>query len=152
LFLIAVSGATPMQTNSEALVKTDTRDLLRDAGLRPTRQRIGLAHLLFAGDCRHVTAEDLFAEANAAALSVSLATVYNTLRQFVDAGLLREVLAERGRAYFDTNISDHHHFFHVAEGRLEDVPADAVIIAKLPEAPAGASIERVDVIIRLNKA
>ena len=141
-----------MQTTSAALENTEAQTRLRDAGLRPTRQRIGLANLLFAGDCRHVTAEELFAEANAAALSVSLATVYNTLRQFVDAGLLREVLAEPGRAYFDTNISDHHHFFHVAEGRLEDVPADAVSIAKLPMAPAGATVERVDVIIRLNKA
>ena len=141
-----------MQTNSEALDDTDMQKRLRDAGLRPTRQRIGLANLLFSGDCRHVTAEELFAEANAAALSVSLATVYNTLRQFVDVGLLREVLVDPGRAYFDTNIFDHHHFFHVAEGRLEDVPVDAVSIAKLPLAPAGAMVERVDVVIRLNKA
>lgn len=141
-----------MPTTSEALADVNTQNRLRNAGLRPTRQRIGLANLLFAGDCRHVTAEELFAEANSAALSVSLATVYNTLRQFVDAGLLREVLAEPGRAYFDTNISDHHHFFHVDEGRLEDVPADAVGIVKLPSAPAGARVERVDVIIRLNKA
>jgi len=71
---------------------------LRDAGLRPTRQRMGLASLLFGGPCRHVSAEELFAEAAASGVKVSLATVYNTLNQFVAAGLLREVLAEPGRA------------------------------------------------------
>jgi Fur family iron response transcriptional regulator len=141
-----------MQTTSDALTEITTQDRLRNHGLRPTRQRIGLADLLFAGACRHVTAEELFAEANSAALSVSLATVYNTLRQFVDAGLLREVLAEPGRAYFDTNTTDHHHFFYVDEGRLEDVPAHAVSIASLPNPPEGAVVDRVDVIIRLNQA
>ncbi len=125
---------------------------LRAVGLRPTQQRIGLAGLLFSGPCRHVTAEDVFVEAADAGVKVSLATVYNTLRQFVDAGLLREVLTDPGRAYFDTNVSDHHHFFHVDDGRLEDVPADSVVIAQLPEAPAGARIGRVDVVIRLTKA
>lgn len=124
---------------------------LRDAGLRPTRQRIGLALLLFKGASRHVTAEELFSEANAAAQSVSLATVYNTLRQFVEVGLLREVLAEPGRAYFDTNVSDHHHFFYPAEGRLEDVPSEAVAISSLPPTPEGAQVERVDVVIRLSR-
>lgn len=127
------------------------QDRLRAAGLRPTRQRVGLAELLFAGPTRHVTAEDVFSEATEAGVPVSLATVYNTLRQFVDAGLLREVLAEPGRAYFDTDVNDHHHFFHVAEGRLEDVPADSVVISGLPEAPEGARIGRVDVVIRLEK-
>ncbi|MGZ0187398.1 MAG: iron response transcriptional regulator IrrA [Alphaproteobacteria bacterium] len=127
----------------------ETQDRLRGAGLRPTRQRIDLANLLLRGPCRHVTAEELFVEATAANVSVSLATVYNTLHQFVDAGLLREVLAEPGRAYFDTDVSDHHHFFHVREGRLEDIPADAVVISALPAAPKGARIGRVDVIIRL---
>lgn len=128
------------------------QERLRAAGLRPTRQRIGLAELLFAGACRHVTAEELFCEAAAADVSVSLATVYNTLRQFVDAGLLREVLAEPGRAYFDTNVSDHHHFYHASDGRLEDVPADAVVIEALPAPPPGARIGRVDVVIRLEDA
>ena len=138
---------TPMASEST----TDVRARLRDSGLRPTRQRVGLAKLLFSGPCRHVTAEDVFVEATEAGVSVSLATVYNTLRQFVEAGLLREVLAEPGRAYFDTDVNDHHHFFHVAEGRLEDVPADSVAIAALPNAPAGARIGRVDVVIRLEK-
>lgn len=129
-----------------------TEERLRTVGLRPTRQRIGLARLLFDGPSRHVTAEDVYAEAEAAGVPVSLATVYNTLRQFVDAGILREVLAEPGRAYFDTDISDHHHFFHVEDGRLEDAPHGSVQIAALPEAPEGARIGRVDVIIRLEPA
>jgi len=125
---------------------------LRDAGLRPTRQRVGLGTLLFDGPCRHVTAEEVFVEASDAGVKVSLATVYNTLRQFVEAGLLREVLAEPGRAYFDTDVSDHYHFFHAAEGRLEDVPSNSVVIAKLPDAPEGRRIGRVDVVIRLEKS
>ena len=128
------------------------QDRLRAAGLRPTRQRVGLAALLFNGpSTRHVTAEEVFQEAARAGVSVSLATVYNTLRQFVDAGLLREVLAEPGRAHFDTEVADHHHFFHVDEGRLEDIPAESVDIAAIPEAPAGARIGRIDVVIRLEK-
>lgn len=140
-----------MPTLSMPLTEDVAQTRLRDAGLRPTRQRIGLAQLLFKGSCRHVTAEELFSEANAAAQSVSLATVYNTLRQFVEAGLLREVLAEPGRAYFDTNVTDHHHFFYPTEGRLEDVPSDAVEISSLPPTPDGAQVERVDVIIRLSR-
>jgi Fur family transcriptional regulator, iron response regulator len=128
------------------------QDRLRAAGLRPTRQRVGLAQLLFNGPCRHLTAEDLFAEAAAAEISVSLATVYNTLHQFVEAGLLREVLAEPGRAYFDTDVSNHHHFFHADTGMLQDIPEDAVVIAALPAAPEGARIGRVEVVIRLEKA
>lgn len=136
---------------SSGIERGTTEDRLRSAGLRPTRQRVGLAHLLFRPPHRHVTAEELFAEASDAGVSVSLATVYNTLHQFVDAGLIREVLAEPGRAYFDTDVEDHHHFFHVDEGRLEDVPADSVVIAGLPDAPDGARIGRVDVVIRLEK-
>ncbi len=136
-------------TSRERMV--DARAKVREAGLRPTRQRVGLAKLLFNGPCRHVTAEDVFVEASASGVSVSLATVYNTLRQFVEAGLLREVLAEPGRAYFDTDVSDHHHFFHASNGRLEDVPSGSVVIADLPDAPTGARIGRVDVVIRLEE-
>ena len=93
-------------------------DRLRAAGLRPTRQRLCLARLLFEPGDRHVTAEQLHSEANAARVEVSLATVYNTLHQFTEAGLLREVVIEPGRSYFDTNTSDHHHFFHEGDGRL----------------------------------
>jgi len=122
---------------------------LREAGLRPTRQRIALAKLLFDGPDRHVTAENLHAEAQENAVRVSLATVYNTLHQFTDAGLLREIVVDSNRCYFDTNIANHHHFFHEDSGRLEDIPGEEVEVAKLPDAPAGKTVSRVDVVVRL---
>jgi len=122
---------------------------LRDAGLRPTRQRIALAERLFSGVDRHVTAEKLHAEALAADVQVSLATVYNTLNQFTRAGLLRELVVDAGRSYFDTNTSVHHHFFFEKSGQLVDVPGDSVRFAFLPSAPAGCAISGVDIIIRL---
>lgn len=126
-------------------------DRLTQAGLRPTRQRLALARLLFDGRERHVTAEQLHAEAAAADMRVSLATVYNTLNQFTECGLLREVVVEAGRSYFDTNISDHHHFFHEGTGRLQDIPGSDVAVSVLPDAPAGTRVARVDVIIRLTE-
>jgi Fur family iron response transcriptional regulator len=124
---------------------------LRAAGLRPTRQRLALARMLFDGADRHITAEQLHGEAGAAAVKVSLATVYNTLHQFTAAGLLREVVVEPGRSYFDTNIDDHHHFFCESTGMLQDIPGTAVIVGQLPRAPAGTEISRVDVIIRVRR-
>jgi Fur family iron response transcriptional regulator len=124
---------------------------LRGAGLRPTRQRLALARLLFDGADRHVTAEQLHGEATAASISVSLATVYNSLHQFTGAGLLREVVVEPGRSYFDTNIDDHHHFFCESTGALQDIPGTAVMVGELPRAPAGTEISRVDVIIRVRR-
>jgi len=123
---------------------------LKGAGLRPTRQRIALAKLLFEGENRHVTAEDLYGEARAAGVSVSLATIYNSLHQFTDAGLMREVVVEAGRSYFDTNTGDHHHFFHEDTGSLEDIPGDQINVSELPAAPAGKSVQRVDVIVRVS--
>lgn len=124
-------------------------DILRDAGLRPTRQRLGLARLLFAGDDRHVTAEQLYAEATDANLRVSLATVYNALHQFTEAGLLREVVVESGRSHFDTNTSHHHHFYCAEDRNLVDIPSERVKVAELPTAPAGTMVTRVDVVIRV---
>ena len=124
---------------------------LRAAGLRPTRQRVALAQLLFDAADRHVTAEQLHGEATAAAIPVSLATVYNTLHQFTAAGLLREVVVEPGRSYFDTNIDDHHHFYCESSGMLQDIPGAAVTVGHLPQAPAGTEISRVDVIIRVRR-
>ncbi len=124
-------------------------DLLRESGLRPTRQRLALAKLLFDGSDRHVRAEQLHGEALTAGIRVSLATVYNTLHQFTEVGLLREVVVESGRAYFDTNISDHHHFFYEASGELRDVPADQLVLSRLPEPPAGKLLKRVDVILHV---
>ena len=124
---------------------------LRAAGLRPTRQRLALARMLLDASDRHVTAEQLHGEAAAASIKVSLATVYNTLHQFTAAGLLREVVVEPGRSYFDTNIDDHHHFFCESTGMLQDIPGAAVTVGQLPRAPAGTEISRVDVIIRVRR-
>ena len=124
---------------------------LRAAGLRPTRQRLALARLLFdGGDC-HVTAEYLHGQAQVRSIRVSLATVYNTLHQFTAAGLLREVVVEPGRSYFDTNVSDHHHFFCESTGHLQDIPGELVMVGQLPQPPEGAEIRRVDVIIRIRR-
>jgi Fur family transcriptional regulator, iron response regulator len=124
-------------------------DLIRAAHLRPTRQRLALARLLFDQGNRHVTAEQLHNEALGAAVPVSLATVYNTLHQFVGAGLLREVVVNPGRSYFDTNVSDHHHFFHEDNGLLSDIAGDRIEVKDLPEPPVGTAVRRVDVIIRV---
>ncbi|HXQ50306.1 MAG TPA: Fur family transcriptional regulator [Stellaceae bacterium] len=130
---------------------TNALEMLRAAHLRPTRQRLALAKLLFEHGDRHVTAEQLHGEAVAASVPVSLATVYNTLHQFIEAGLLREVVVNSGRSYFDTNVSDHHHFFFEDSGRLLDIPGEHVAVSGLPKPPAGAAIRRVDVIIRLDR-
>lgn len=124
-------------------------DRLRRVGLRPTRQRLALARLLFDKGNRHVTAEQLHGEAVDASVRVSLATVYNTLHQFTTAGLLAEVVVEAGRSYFDTNVDDHHHFFFEETGSLQDIPGDRVVVNDLPAPPDGTSIRRVDVIVRI---
>jgi len=124
---------------------------LRTAGLRPTRQRVALARLLFEGGHRHVTAESLHAEVKATRMPVSLATVYNTLNQFRDAGLLREVVVAPGRSYFDTNVGHHHHFFVETDGELHDFPSDDVVIAGLPAPPEGTKLSRVDVTVRVRR-
>ncbi len=127
-------------------------ELLRAARLRPTRQRLALARLLFEKGDRHVAAEELHDEALAAQVPVSLATVYNTLHQFVAAGLLREVVINPGRSYFDTNVSDHHHFFYEDSGMLRDIPGDSIAVSNVPPPPDGGSIRRVDVVVRVEKA
>jgi len=123
---------------------------LKAAGLRPTRQRLALARLLQDGGDRHLSAEQLHEEALAADVRVSLATVYNALHQFTAAGMLREVVVEPGRSYFDTNVEDHHHFYFEDGGRLEDIPGDQVSLASLPKPPKGSRISRVDVVIRVS--
>ena len=122
---------------------------VREAGLRPTRQRIALAELLFAKGDRHLSAEELHEEALNAGVAVSLATVYNTLHQFTEAGLLRILALEGSRTYFDTNTSDHHHFFIEGENRVVDIEAAPVSVHNLPEPPEGMEIVNVDIIVRL---
>ena len=127
-------------------------DWLTGAGLRPTRQRVILASLLIGdGQHRHVTAESLFVDSQQSGESVSLATVYNTLRAFCDAGLMQEVLVDGTKSYFDTNTHDHPHFYWEDENRLSDAPADQLEITRLPDAPEGAEIASVDVVIRLRR-
>lgn len=130
----------------------DALQRLKAAGLRPTRQRLALTRILFENGHRHVTAETLHAEAKTAGVDVSLATIYNTLHQFTTVGLLREVVIDTGKAYFDTNTDDHHHFFFEDSGRLADIPGNEVAIANLPIAPEGMEVARVDVVIRLRGA
>lgn len=123
---------------------------LAGGGLRPTRQRVALAALLVGdGQDRHVTAESLFAASREAGERVSLATVYNTLRAFCDAGLMQEVVVDGARSYFDTRIDEHPHYFWEATGALTDAPSEGMEIRGLPGAPAGTEIARVDVVIRL---
>ncbi len=125
---------------------------LVNAGLRPTRQRVALAELLVGdGRHRHVTAESLFESAKANGDAVSLATVYNTLRAFCDAGVLQEITVDGSKSYFDTNTHDHPHFYWEDEARLSDAPSDQLVIHRLPEAPEGVEIASVDVVIRLRK-
>ena len=128
-------------------------DWLAGASLRPTRQRMTLAKLLVGdGKDRHVTAESLFEAASKSDEKVSLATVYNTLRAFCDAGLMREITVDGSKSYFDTNMSDHPHFYWEDSASLTDAPSDQLKIAQIPDAPEGAEIASVDVVIRLRKA
>ncbi|QTK80044.1 Fur family transcriptional regulator Irr [Agrobacterium tumefaciens] len=124
---------------------------LRRSGLRPTRQRVALGDLLFAKGDRHLTVEELHDEAVTAGVPVSLATVYNTLHQFTEAGLIRVLAVEGARTYFDTNVSDHHHFFVEGENEVLDIPINNLQIDNLPEAPEGMEIAHVDVVIRLRR-
>lgn len=129
----------------------DALNRLRGAELRPTRQRLALCKLLFEHGDRHLTAEVLHGEAQGAGIKVSLATVYNTLHQFTDAGLLREVVVEGGKTYFDTNTSNHHHFYIEDECRLQDICGDEVAITGLPCAPEGTEVASIDVVVRVRK-
>jgi Fur family transcriptional regulator, iron response regulator len=124
---------------------------VRGAGLRPTRQRVALADLLFAKGDRHLTAEQLHEEALLAGVPVSLATVYNTLHQFTNAGLLRILAIEGSKTYFDTNTSDHHHFFIEGENSVFDIADAPVRVMNLPDPPAGMEIVNVDIVVRLRR-
>jgi Fur family iron response transcriptional regulator len=137
--------------NEEKLIRHDCDGLLRRAGLRPTRQRQVLCSLLFATGGRHVTAAMLHAEAIAAGIHLSLATVYNTLNQFTDAGLLRQIGVDGSITFFDTNPTEHHHFFVDHENRLLDVPEPGVLIDPLLEPLPGYEIAGIDVVVHLRR-
>ena len=128
---------------------TRALEQLKAVGLRPTRQRLALAKLLLERGPRHVTAEELFQEARAAGIPVSLATVYNTLHQFTAAGLMTEVVVGSGQSYFDTNPTSHYHYFDKSTGEIIDVPEELIQFLKLPEPPPGKVIDRIDVVVRI---
>ena len=141
-----------MRRKSGENISEETLQRLRDAGLRPTRQRMELAGLLFRDGDRHMTAENLHGEALRAGIKVSLATIYNTLHQFTEAGLLRQVVVDAACSYFDTNIGDHQHFYCEDESRLIDIPGESIEVAGIPTPPKGMQVERVDVVIRVRRA
>jgi Fur family iron response transcriptional regulator len=144
-------SAVPPRTDLTGCPWHDVKSMLRHVGLRPTRQRMALGWILFAKGDRHLTAEMLYEEASNAKVPVSLATVYNTLHQFTDVGLLRQVAVDGSKTYFDTNVSDHHHFFVEDENELVDIPKADVIVGNTPAAPEGYEIARVDVVVRLRR-
>lgn len=129
----------------------ETEARLRHAGLRPTRQRMALATLLYAKGDRHLTVEELHEEATTAGIDVSLATVYNTLHQFTEARMIRVLAVEGSRTYFDTNVSDHHHFFIEGRNEVRDIPTSNITISNLPAPPEDMEIAHVDVVIRLRE-
>jgi Fur family iron response transcriptional regulator len=132
-------------------LRSELKAMLRKSGLRPTRQRMSLAEILYGRGHRHISAESLHSEAVAEKVPVSLATIYNTLHQFTTAGLLREVAVDGSRTYFDTNTTDHHHFFVEDNNEVFDVPAGEIGVGRVPEPPPGYEISRVDVVVRLRR-
>jgi Fur family iron response transcriptional regulator len=141
----------PVRTDLTGCPWHDVKSMLRHVGLRPTRQRMALGWILFAKGDRHLTAEMLYEEATKAKVPVSLATVYNTLHQFTDVGLLRQVAVDGSKTYFDTNVSDQHHFFVEGENELVDIPSAEVVVGNTPEAPEGYEVARVDIVVRLRR-
>jgi Fur family iron response transcriptional regulator len=150
----AASEPSAMQPQRAALTGCpwhDVKAMLRNVALRPTRQRMELGWLMFGKGDRHFTAEMLYEEASNAKVPVSLATVYNTLHQFTDVGLLRQVAVDGSKSYFDTNASQHHHFFVEEENSLFDIPDADVFVGKPPIPPEGYEIARIDVVVRLRR-
>ena len=137
---------------AELRPNTDAMKRLRALGLRPTRQRMALARLLFDHGNMHVTAETLYDSAQDADIKVSLATVYNTLHQFTAAGLLRQVIVDPSRCYFDTNVDEHHHFFFEETGQLADIPDELIRSMAPGDLPPGTKLSRIDIVVRLRGA
>jgi len=131
-------------------VNDKTSDLLRQVGLRPTKQRLALAEILFGQGKRHVTADSLYSEALGSGINISLATIYNVLHTFTSRGLLREISIDSSKSYFDTNTEEHHHFYYEKTGRLEDFKIDRLQLGPLPDNDENLPVSRVDVVIRLD--
>ena len=147
--VVTGTGLSPDRSVLTGCPWHDVKAMLREVGLRPTRQRMALGWILFGKGDRHITAEMLYGEATRAKVPVSLATIYNTLHQFTEVGLLRQVAVDGSKAYFDTNTTAHHHFFVEGEDQVLDIPDAEVIIGKTPSPPEGYEIARVDVVVRL---
>jgi Fur family iron response transcriptional regulator len=137
--------------HTSAVKRPEIRTMLRRSGLRPTRQRVALAEILFGRGHRHISAESLHDEATIEKVPVSLATIYNTLHQFTEAGLLREVAVDGSKTYFDTNIGDHHHFFVEDSNEVIDIPDGEMGVDNVPTPPPGYEISRIDVVVRLRR-
>lgn len=138
--------------SSKAQLALKVRSVLKQAGLRPTRQRMALGQLLFLDHHRHVTPDSLYEESRLAGETLSVATVYNTLNQFAEAGLIRKISLNGERTYFDTETGDHTHFYIAAEDRLIDIPLQSISVGPLPAPPAGYRISKVDIMIQLERA
>lgn len=149
--VVTETAYTPDRSALNGCPWHDVKAMLREVGLRPTRQRMALGWILFGKGDRHITAEMLYEEATRAKVPVSLATIYNTLHQFTEVGLLRQVAVDGSKAYFDTNATAHHHFFVEGEDEVLDIPDTDVIIGKAPSPPEGYEISRVDVVVRLRR-
>jgi len=132
------------------LSEHDLVSRLRQHGITPTAQRVHIASVLFSR-CEHLSAEDVFGLVNGERPRVSKATVYNTLGLFTQHGLIREVIADPAKVFYDPNTSPHHHFFDVTSGKLMDIPAEQVQIGSLPNVPTGMQLEGVDVIVRVRR-
>ena len=157
LFSHAAEPASLLRANPAARAELtgcpwhDVKAMLREVGLRPTRQRMALGWILFGKGDRHLTAEMLYEEATRAKVPVSLATVYNTLHQFTEVGLLRQIAVDGSKAYFDTNISTHHHFFIEGDNAVLDIPETDVVVGRAPTPPEGYEVARIDVVVRLRR-
>ncbi|PHR91375.1 MAG: transcriptional repressor [Robiginitomaculum sp.] len=127
----------------------DPNQILAKNGIRPTKIRKAIARLLFDGHDKHVTVENVIDMARNSEIKTSVASVYNTLNQFAAAGLLRRVVVEQGRTFFDTNLSDHHHFYFEDEQRLEDIPDGTIKLQSIPKLPYGRRIKSIGVTIRV---
>ena len=146
MFLVTMTAAVKKVVNTSDAALAER---LRAAGLRPTRQRLLIAGLLLDGRHRHVSADGLAREIRQTGTHMAGGTVYNTLNQFTDSGLLRRVTVHNEHSVFDTNTSHHHHFYDAGTDRLIDIPADRVLLADLPDAPNGHDIASVDVLIHI---
>lgn len=140
-----------MNTTTQPKSETEISELLRSHDIYPTSQRVIITRLLFE-KCTHLSAEDVFRQVNAGNRHVSKATVYNTLGLLAKKGVVREVIADPARIFYDPNTQPHHHFFDVTSGELTDISVDQIHVSNLPPLPLGAKLDGVDVIVRLRPA